>query len=307
MMSILKQNPFSLFVALSLMLHLVLLFNPFKESEVKNTSLPNKSKKLTYISLAPKIKPLPMPQHRQIKLKNQVVNSEESRNAIRPQDSRFLGRKNQTFKQQQVAKRVGSFKESALGNSNHSITAPTKKVAQQKKTTKKISLKDLGLGNLLLSQASAAIEQPSNRQLGSKQGKKNHHGLAQNNDFINDIPLGDTTYLNTVEFKYFGFYERIRKRLEIFWGTSIQQKAQQIFAQGRRLPASRNLITSLQITINRQGIIEHITIQSSSGFNELDQAAIDSFNQAGPFPNPPKGMLKNGKAIIEWGFVVNQA
>ena len=37
----------------------------------------------------------------------------------------------------------------------------------------------------------------------------------------------------------------------------------------------------------------------------LDAAAIDSFNQAGPFPNPPKGMIRGGKAVVEWGFVVN--
>ena len=29
--------------------------------------------------------------------------------------------------------------------------------------------------------------------------------VNQNNDFIEDVPLGDLTNLNTVEFKYFGF------------------------------------------------------------------------------------------------------
>ena len=48
-----------------------------------------------------------------------------------------------------------------------------------------------------------------------------------------------------------------------------------------------------------------IVLKSTSGVKELDEAAVESFNQAGPFPNPPKGMLKNGKATIDWGFVVN--
>ena len=45
-------------------------------------------------------------------------------------------------------------------------------------------------------------------------------------------------------------------------------------------------------------------LKSTSGVEELDAAAIESFNKAGPFPNPPKEMLENGRAKIEWGFVV---
>jgi protein TonB len=47
-----------------------------------------------------------------------------------------------------------------------------------------------------------------------------------------------------------------------------------------------------------------VLILSSSGQQELDSAAVESFNKSGPFPNPPKGMLKNGVAVLEWGFVV---
>jgi outer membrane biosynthesis protein TonB len=42
----------------------------------------------------------------------------------------------------------------------------------------------------------------------------------------------------------------------------------------------------------------------TSGIKELDDAAIESFNDAGPFPNPPKGLVVDGKVTIEWGFVV---
>ena len=34
------------------------------------------------------------------------------------------------------------------------------------------------------------------------------------------------------------------------------------------------------------------------------KSAIDAFNEAGPFPNPPRKMLKNGVATITWDFVV---
>ena len=116
--------------------------------------------------------------------------------------------------------------------------------------------------------------------------------------------MSDFTQLNTVEFKYYGFYHRIRQKLEQFWGRSIQEKAEAIYKSGRRLPASDNYTTSLQVTLNAKGEIVAVNIKSPSGVKELDDAAIESFNQAGPFPNPPKDLVRNGRAVIEWGFVV---
>ena len=94
-------------------------------------------------------------------------------------------------------------------------------------------------------------------------------------------------------------------KLEQFWGRSVKEQAQKIFKSGRRIPASENHITSLVVTLNSRGEIVDVTVNSTSGIKELDDAAVGSFNEAGPFPNPPKGMLRNGFAKIEWGFVVN--
>jgi protein TonB len=70
------------------------------------------------------------------------------------------------------------------------------------------------------------------------------------------------------------------------------------------MPASQDLITSLQVTLNEKGEIVKVKILGASGVKELDDAAVESFNEAGPFPNPPKDLLVNGHATIEWGFVV---
>ncbi len=73
---------------------------------------------------------------------------------------------------------------------------------------------------------------------------------------------------------------------------------------GRKIASVDNRITSLVITLDSRGAIRDISLKGTSGLKLLDDAAIESFNQAGPFPNPPKGMVKNGVATIEWGFVV---
>ena len=38
---------------------------------------------------------------------------------------------------------------------------------------------------------------------------------------------------------------------------------------------------------------------------ELDDAAVEAFRQAAPFPNPPKGLIEtDGTIKIRWNFVV---
>ena len=39
--------------------------------------------------------------------------------------------------------------------------------------------------------------------------------------------------------------------------------------------------------------------------HDLDEAAIRAFNRAGPFPNPPNGLLQEtGSVDIRWDFIL---
>lgn len=91
----------------------------------------------------------------------------------------------------------------------------------------------------------------------------------------------------------------------MFWGTNIQEQAEKLMKKGRSIASDQNHITALLIELNEKGEIVDVSVDSPSGVRELDNAAIRTFNQAGPFPNPPKGMIKNGRAKIKWSFVVN--
>lgn len=268
-------------------------------------------------------------------LKNkQIVATELNGKKEAPTNSRYAGETDQTFDRQTMAARNGSFKKAGLGNKDGSPTeqargeepaAEAKKTAKTEKKNSKtpapiLSLSELGSIHISKVEddekikAEALHEQAMNRKLaadarranaqGIEKGSSDTTGLAQNNDFVEEVPLGDMTNLNTTEFKYYGFYQRIRQKLEQYWGNSIQSKAKNLYKSGRRLPGSENLITAIMVTIDDRGNIVDIKIEGTSGIRELDQAAIESFNKAGPFPNPPKGLLVGGKAVIQWGFVV---
>jgi TonB family protein len=250
-------------------------------------------KKIIRVRLAP-----------QNKKKKQIVRTEKSDMKSKPNDTKFLSENDQAVAREVVSKNVDKFNKAGLGVRNGDKQS-SKLQKQTKKRAKKksISFKDL---KIQPEKIQPVIKKKSlaSVQKGERNGDKRKKGLSSSNDFIEDVELGDLTQLNTVRFKYFGFYERIRSKLEQYWGTTIQEKARKLFASRGRFPASQNFITSLQVVLDAKGKIIGINIKGSSGVKDLDDAAIESFNKAGPFPNPPKGLVKNGRATIEWGFVV---
>jgi protein TonB len=236
--------------------------------------------------------------------KKQIVQSEDSASSEKPKNEAFLSDKDRSFDRETMAKKVASFQNAGKGNATYTQTEAPK--AQQTPKAEKKSLKDLKLSDVGMN-ASDFTPARTNRapaSAGLENGDLNSNGLSATNDYVEEVALGDFTHLNTVEYKHYGFFHRIRQKLEQFWGNTLHEKANAIFRSGRRLPASDDLITSLQVTLNAKGEIVGVKILGTSGVRELDDAAIESFNQAGPFPNPPKDLLKDGLATIEWGFVV---
>ena len=302
------QNKFGLTLLLSLIIHLVIsILYIDNEKFIKNNNLKDKKFKVVLRNIpkkktsSPKIK-----KEKEKEKRKQIVNNEETGKKEKPKESKFLGKINQKYNRETTAKKIGIFKEAGKGvrtgvqNKAKKLVKKSKPKIKAKKSKKKLSLSDLKFAT------KTPIKKFKNTMSSAKgleNGKLGKLGLARNNDYIEDLPLGDFTNLNTVEFKYYGFYHRIRQQLEQHWGNSLRKKAKILYKKGRRL-ASESKITSLKVTLDQQGNIVKVFLKSTSGINELDDAAIESFNKAGPFPNPPKGMMINGQAEIEWGFVV---
>ena len=212
-----------------------------------------------------------------------------------------MGKAKSTFARQTVAKDIGTFKDASRGSKD----ATSSKSQSQTKNQKKVDLKKLAFEGF---SPRARQVQKTARSVSSKKGVKRGTskkvGLSKTNDYIKDVALGDFTRLNTQEFEFYGFYHRIRQKLEQFWGRNIQEQAQKIAKQGRSIASGTNHVTALQIELNSNGEIVNVKVKGESGVKELDQTAVKTFNEAGPFPNPPKKMLVNGRVLINWSFVV---
>lgn len=246
-----------------------------------------------------------------VKQKQQIVQTEHNGRPVPPKHEAFLGEKDMSFDRQTMARKVDVFNKAGKGTTQTDAAKPQpvakSEPAPEPKAVPKKALKDLKFSDLGM--ATAAQPMPERKPAsiaptGIANGDEKSKGVSSTNDYVEHVALGDFTQLNTVEYKYYGFFHRIRQKLEQFWGKSLREKADALYKSGRRLPASDQYTTALIITMNEKGEIVHVKVKSSSGVRELDDAATESFNSAGPFPNPPSGLLVNGKATIEWGFVV---
>lgn len=136
-----------------------------------------------------------------------------------------------------------------------------------------------------------------------KSDDKKGTGISASDDYIEGATIGPMTILNTQEFKYHNYYERIKERINIIWKPLIRTAILKV-KQESKLEV-KLYITKLEIVLNESGEILIIAIRQLSGFDRFDRVAISSFNQAAPIPGPPKELIKDNKFTLYWDFVVN--
>ncbi len=220
--------------------------------------------------------------------RKQIVTVDNFEGFVNKDSTRFISDKDRSTSKQTIARNIGAHKKAGKGSFENN------------------NLSDLKLSDISFDDKSFNTRKIAsiNKSNGVEKGDDGKSGKGQISDYVDDIPLGDLTSLNTNRFQYYSYFNRIKLKLEVYWRNSIREKARQLGQQDRNIFINGNKITSLVVLIDEDGSIISIKIQTPSGINELDEVAVESFNKSGPFPNPPKGMLNDGVAKIEWGFVV---
>jgi protein TonB len=130
-------------------------------------------------------------------------------------------------------------------------------------------------------------------------------GFSATDDYLPHAAIGANTLLNTREYKYASFFERIREKLNHQWQTKLRAELENLYLQGMK-GFSGERLTKLKVFLDANGAIVKITKQGSAGYLELDRAAVEAFRSAAPFPNPPKDLLEGSTPTvsIDWHFVV---
>ena len=111
--------------------------------------------------------------------------------------------------------------------------------------------------------------------------------------------------MNTREFTYFSYYQKIKAQISRHWEARIKEKIGKLIHQGRAPASRRESVTRLFIHIGRGGELVAVRVLGVSGTDELDQAAIEAFREATPFPPPPPGIADSkGIVKIKWDFIL---
>jgi len=126
---------------------------------------------------------------------------------------------------------------------------------------------------------------------------------APANDFLaEDVPDGEGTFLNSREFKFAPFFNRLKQSVSQHWKP---------MGEFRRRDPSGNIygfaarVTVVNVQLNARGEVTNVDVVRSSGIEFLDKEAITAFQRAAPFQNVPKQLMKDGSTEFQFGFHID--
>lgn len=240
-------------------------------------------------------------------LKQQIVEQEKAVNNQKPEDSRFLSAFDQKVEKQTVAANKGQFKNVKDPVSGKALKVNGERSAEKQKGGEKSKPRLTDLSPEFNPLAIKERQQQRQGQVAKGGDWENQDGgeTSQTDDYIRDVNRGEQTLLNAREFKYYTYYTRIRRQLSHHWEPKVRQKLVRLFRQGRSIASDQDHITKLLIILNGNGTLMKVQVLGASGVRDLDDAAMEAFQSAAPFPNPPKGIIEaDGTVKIRWDFVL---
>lgn len=309
------RNPLGLALLASLAIHIgILLFQLVTQHPTELAQEPAPIE-ITQVppSQMPPMPPQPTQKPPKPKIEDpQMAESEDAKNRKEDPNAKILSDKTQTAEKQMKAKQIDDFRKaegkglkSDSTKQKLSSIAPTgdktggkakktplekgegetpaekqedQKVAGIKRNWKTLSMKDLSVG---------ADGMPS----------------GATDDHLN-VQEGDRTILSTREYRYFSYYHRIKELLRQYWKPNVEHRLYKMYERGKQV-GEDEMVTKVLVLLNPEGRIEKISRVGSSGFTDLDEAAIEAFERAAPFPNPPKGIIDpDGFVRIRWDFIL---
>jgi TonB family protein len=245
-----------------------------------------------------------------------VEQSEDEKATEKPKDARFVSKVDKSVEKETRAARHGEYqnqksKESQAANSQQfapppPASEPTPEAASASDET----LKTYDSGDLQVPQApkkkiSKAKTFADLRPNTMQEMSQNSMGaVSQTSDYLKDVAIGAETHLNTREFLYYSYFNRIKKKLRQHWEPLVHAKVRLMYKKGRDVASTGSKATRVVITLDEQGLLRRVQVSTTSGLEDLDDAAIEALKEAAQFPNPPKDLVREGYVTLNWDFIL---
>jgi len=249
------------------------------------------------------------PQFRQ----GQIVSQDQRINDEVPKDTKYLSQFNQTVEKQTRAELQDRFRNTAAPGGQKAQKQKPGEADQHQELTRSDEQKPQQRNPLLsesdgIDSGPLAAFKPDFRLRPPPMGTTasgGGDGPSATDDHLKEVEVGMQTLLSTREFVYYSYYNRIKDRLRQYWEPKIKEKFERIVRQGRTIASDSDRITKCIILLDRNGTLVRVQIVGASGIVDLDEAAVEAFKAAAPFPNPPKGIVEaDGYIRIRWDFIL---
>ncbi|HCM40746.1 MAG: hypothetical protein A2Z97_05850 [Bdellovibrionales bacterium GWB1_52_6] len=226
----------------------------------------------------------------QNRVRQQIVQTERGKEVKTAAKDAFLGERTQIVDEQTVNRE----KMIAMGKASREKTAKPKIKSEEP---------EKALSNFGVAVPAALSQRTELLRDDGAEARWNTGGNPQ--DYVKGFAEASRTALNTKEYVFYGYFQRIRERLDRAWVPILRTKLTKFYRTGRQLASDMDHTTKVVVTLNPKGEITRVSIVGESGVHDLDDAAINAFNKAGPFPNPPRGIVdRNGEIQIPWEFIL---
>jgi len=122
-------------------------------------------------------------------------------------------------------------------------------------------------------------------------------------DHVEGVEEGDGTFLNTREWKYATFMNRLKKGVSQSWDPNGVARTRDPTGN---VYLWKDRYTIVSVTLRSDGSLDDVFVQQSSGVDFLDREAVAAFERAQPFPHPPRGMMdEDGRIHFQFGFFID--
>ncbi|NCN40669.1 TonB C-terminal domain-containing protein [bacterium] len=117
------------------------------------------------------------------------------------------------------------------------------------------------------------------------------------------IAVSSKTLLNTDEYVYASFFNRVKREIGPRWEPKVQK-----FLQTTLVLIDGVYSTRCVFWLDRDGSLRNVELLEPSGVKELDALAVEAIWDIKTFPNPPTSLLDStGLHRVEMGFLVSYA
>ena len=222
------------------------------------------------------------------------------------QKARFLSEKTQRVAKESISKEFGSVQ----GNDHPSKTGDQSRASEESPEVRIERLKRLGLSPQVFSPAVELSKPPPVLEAQRGAGRLRKGTMDQ----IDDVAVGSETLLNTDEYIYASFFNRLKREVGPRWEPMISRIVDERASdhsydangQKRRPLAGGDYTTQILFRMDSNGEIQAVDVKTPSGYAPFDEAAKNAVWQLLRMKNLPKALRdSDGYYRIQLGFVVN--